>query len=119
MTIADKLDQALFQVGQLGLRSDRLSRKDGTPRGGPVITLELAPGFDNLQGFIDFLQTIKDIASTGHSFEIGADTDFDGTGGKMFGKQRCAAVCFMDGDGSDHIARILVDGKEYKPEKPR
>jgi hypothetical protein len=89
-------------------------RKDATPSGGPVITLELAPGFDNLSGFLEFWKYVKNAASGGHSFMLAADESADGPGRKEFGKQLAGATCFFDGDGSDHIARILVDGEEFK-----
>lgn len=94
----------------------RAKGQDGTPEGGPRVTIEFAPGADNLSQFIEFLRYVKDAASGGHSFLLAADESAEGTGRKEFGKQLAGAVCFMDGDGSDHIARIFLDDKDVTKE---
>lgn len=48
----------------------------------------------------------------GHSFMIAADESAEGPGLKEFGKQMAGAVCFIDGDGNDHIGRILLNGQD-------
>jgi hypothetical protein len=88
---------------------DRTVRKDAAKY--PVkLEIELSQ-WESLRELVEFLKYVRNSANGGHGFEIAADTDEPG---KMFGKQSCAVTCYIDGDGSDKIGRMWLNGEEIK-----
>lgn len=136
--VDQRLDAAVAGLEELRRRFDSLERRSladempDAPRcdacGGrldaaaddryPVVVELHLNAWADMSRFLDFLRYVKNTAAMGHSFEIGADTDAepgrDGAQARMFGKQRCGASCYVDGDGPDRIGRIVVNGKELK-----
>jgi hypothetical protein len=83
---------------QYGLpREITAATKDNYP---VKLTLELTK-WENLSGLIEFWRRVRDSANGGHSFSIEADRD--DLGDK-------APRAFCDGDGADHVGRILLNG---------
>lgn len=117
-----KLELAVDGVRKLSARADAIDpalvqRELKAGHSPPVtITLELS-GTEFVPHFVEFLRYIQRTASGGHSFMIAADEDSDGPH-QMFGSQKAAAVCHIDGDGSDKIGRILLNGKDVTKAEP-
>jgi hypothetical protein len=61
---------------------------------------------DFLPALVRFFQIIRDVAAGGHSFEVTADQEQSSD--YKDGPPRFS----IDGDGSDRIYRILVNGKD-------
>lgn len=76
------------------------------------LEIELS-NWENIGALLEFLKYVRVAANGGHSFGIGADESADAPH-KELGSQKFGAVVFVDGDGNDHIGKIMLNGQEVK-----
>ena len=79
------------------------------------IELELTQ-WENFTALLAFLRYVKAMANAGHGFKIEADREEGADKSMMqkFGIKGEHPYVYVDGDGNDHIGKILVNGKELK-----
>lgn len=104
-----KLDDCVRRMDAV-LRRDSLQGVKLDPNYPIQLTIELRKE-EGVGHLVEFFRYIKNAANVGHSFLIAADESADGPG-KMFGKQKAGATCFLDGDGADGIGRIFLNGED-------
>lgn len=111
------LDDCADRFRQLGSRVDLL-RLDGLGSRADAgnypnkLEIELS-NWENIGALLEFLKYVRAAANGGHSFGIGADESADAPH-KELGSQKFGAVVFVDGDGNDHIGKIMLNGQEVK-----
>lgn len=78
-----------------------------------TLTIELTK-WDNLSSLIGFLRYVRAAANAGHGFTIEADRE-EGVMPEFmekFGLTGDRPHVYVDGDGDDHIGKILLNGKD-------
>ena len=107
--LASRYDHRSPLAGDNGLRFEPVEVLRTASDARTEHTLTLGLSGDMVRGWVDFFREVKKRAEVGHSFSLEADRE---DGDKDYPRTG------IDGDGSDRIVNILLDGKDVT-EKPK